>query len=567
MANKKLFKTTTQTLAPPVTTVNRAGGRAYEFSARHALAQVAATNTFNGTFYASAEDNLKLAQDAIKNVNDPQFIAKVAVFARDKAYMKDMPAFLVATLVAMDDGKSANSHDRSLFRRTFRKVIDNGKMLRNFIQIGRSGAAGKVLNMSSGSVRAALQEWFDTKSPEAIFRASVGNDPSLKDILKMARPRPEAKSAKAALYAYLVDTPFNEETQCFEQKRKGDNGSLYVAHSDPWENLPQVVKEFNLYKKHPVGNPPNVEFRLLTSLELGTEQWKEIARNAGWMMTRMNLQTFDRHGVFGSDRNKDKEMIKLIADRLRNPEEIAKARAFPYQLLMAYTATESVPQEIREALQDAMELATDNVPAIDGDIYIAVDVSGSMGGSITGTRDGATSKVRCVDVASLFAATIVRKNKLAAVYPFDTSIHSKTGFDILNPRDSVMTNAQKLAKFGGGGTNCSLVLEHLNRTEVRNARAVIYVSDNESWVDSSGSYLSYRGTATMENWKKFEKRNPDAKLINIDLTPRNNSQVSPQSNILQVGSFSDQVFEVVKSFIDHGNDADHWVKVIEAVEV
>lgn len=559
MANKNLFKSAPAPGAPATTTTNRAGGKAYEFTPKHALAQIAATNTFNGTFYASAEDNLKLAQEAVSQVkNDPEFIAKVAVFSRDKAYMKDMPAFLVATLAALDDGKGSNAHDRSLFRRAFRKVIDNGKMLRNFVQIGRSGAAGKVLNMSSGSVRAALQEWFDSKSPEAIFRASVGNDPSLKDILKMARPKPEPKSAKAALYAYLTDTPFNEETQCYEQKRRGDSGSIYVAHSDPWSNLPEVVRQFNLYKKHPVGSPPNVEFRLLTSLELGTEQWAEIARNAGWMMTRMNLQTFDRHGVF-----KDKAMIKLIADRLRNPEEIAKARAFPYQLLMAYTATESVPPEIREALQDAMEVAIDNVPAIDGDVYIAVDVSGSMKSPITGYRPGASSNVRCVDVASLFAASIVRKNRLAAVFPFDTSVHAVTGHEILNPRDSVMSNAQKLAKFGGGGTNCSLVLQHLNSKEVRNAKGVIYVSDNESWVDNG----YYRGTGTMEEWKKFEKRNPNAKLINIDLTPRPNSQVSPQTNILQVGGFSDQVFEVVKSFLDHGNDSDHWVKVIEAVEV
>jgi 60 kDa SS-A/Ro ribonucleoprotein len=563
MANKNLFKTVANK-APEATTVNNAGGKAYQMSPKAALAQIAATNTFNGTFYASAENNLKLAQEAVKNINDPEFIAKVAVYSRHKAYMKDMPAFLVAVLACMNDGKASNAHDRSLFRRAFRKVIDNGKMLSNFVQIGRSGVTGKVLNMSSGAVRSAIQEWFDTRSPEAIFRASVGIDLPLKDILKMARPRPKAGSAKAALYAYLTDTPFNEDTQCYEQKRKDSKGSLYVAHSDPWSNLPDVVRAYNLYKKHPVGTPPNVDFRLLTCLNLGTEQWTEIARNAGWMMTRMNLQTFERHGVFNN-----KDMVKLIADRLRDPEEISKARAFPYQLLVAFMNTESVPQEIREALQDAMEVATDNVPVIDGNVYIAVDVSGSMGSSITGYRTNEKgqpippSKVCCVHVASLFAATLVRKNKLAPVYPFDQRLHSTTGFDILNPRDSIVTNAQKLAKYGGGGTNCSLVLDHLNRTEVRNAKAVIYISDYESWMDSGG----FRGTGTMEAWKKFEKRNPGAKLINIDLTPRNNSQVSPQGNILQVGSWGDEAFNVIKNFIDHGNNPDHWVKEIEAVEV
>lgn len=564
MANKDLFKSQSNQ-APEATAINNAGGPAYNLTAKAALAQIAATNTFNGTYYTSAEDNLKLAKDAVANVkNDPEFIAKVAVFSRDKSYMKDMPAFLVAVLASLDDGKGRSNHDRTLFRKTFRKVINNGKMLRNFVQIGRSGAAGKVLNMSSGAVRAAIQEWFDTRSPDAIFRASVGNDPSLKDILKMARPRPEAKSNKAALYAYLTDTPFNEETRAFEQKRKGADGKIVVAHSDPWDNLPETVRAFEEYKRIPSGTPPNVEFRLLTSLDLKTEQWKEIARNAGWMMTRMNLQTFDRHGVF-----KDPDMVKLIANRLRDPQEVRNAKAFPYQLLMAYMATDSVPHQIREALQDAMEIATDNVPVIDGDVYIAVDVSGSMSSPITGYRSTVSSKMRCVDVASLFAATVVRKNKAARVYPFDQRVHSKTGYDILNPRDSVVTNAQKLARFGGGGTNCSLVLSHLNTEGVKNAAAVIHVSDNESWITSDYGYgYEYRsGTGMMDAWKKFERRNPNAKLVNIDLTPKSTNQTSPQSNVLQIGGFSDGVWDVVKNFIEHGNDVDHWVKIIDSIEV
>ena len=39
--------------------------------------------------------------------------------------------------------------------------------------------------------------------------------------------------------------------------------------------------------------------------------------------------------------------------------------------------------ELRDALQDAMEHATQNVPAM-GKVYVAVDVSGSMGSPVTG---------------------------------------------------------------------------------------------------------------------------------------------------------------------------------------
>lgn len=92
MANPNLFKSTnTPKIAPKADTTNNAGGRAYKMDKYTALAQIAATNCFNGTFYASSEDNLKLAKEAAMALtDDPEFIAKVAIYSRDKAYMKDM---------------------------------------------------------------------------------------------------------------------------------------------------------------------------------------------------------------------------------------------------------------------------------------------------------------------------------------------------------------------------------------------------------------------------------------------------------------------------------------------
>src|SRR5206468_9232012 len=133
-----------------------------------------------------------------------------------------------------------------------------------------------------------------------------------------------------------------------------------------------------------------------------------------------------------------------------------------YQLLSAFKAAEAnngIPREITEALQDAMEIATANVPAIDGKVWIFPDVSGSMHSAVTGYRKGSTSQVRCLDVAALVAATILRKNPTAEVMPFSDGIVPAP----LNPRDSVMTNAWTLASLPSGGTNCSAQLYELNR--------------------------------------------------------------------------------------------------------
>src|SRR5688572_18418041 len=112
---------------------------------------------------------------------------------------------------------------------------------------------------------------------------------------------------------------------------------------------------------------------MLTALPLGKEHWAAIGRKAGWHMLRMNLATFARHGAFevkGFDRH--------VAERLRDPEAIAKARVLPYQLMAAYAMTSgglkgtrnTVPYPVREALQDAMEIAIANVPNVAGRVVI-----------------------------------------------------------------------------------------------------------------------------------------------------------------------------------------------------
>jgi len=93
MANKNLFKTIVGMLSPKADIVNEAGGLAYKLSPKQALAQYAATGCFNHTFYADAGEQLDKVL-ALANEVEPEFVAKTAVFAREKGHMKDMPALL-----------------------------------------------------------------------------------------------------------------------------------------------------------------------------------------------------------------------------------------------------------------------------------------------------------------------------------------------------------------------------------------------------------------------------------------------------------------------------------------
>ena len=293
---------------------------------------------------------------------------------------------------------------------------------------------------------------------------------------------------------------------------------------------------------------------MLTALELGTSQWAQIARAGSWQMVRQNLNTFARHGVLALG-----GMADEVAAKLRDPKAVAAARVLPYQLMAAFKATgDLVPAVVRDALQDAMEVALANVPAFDGRVVVCPDVSGSMSSAVTGQRGAATSSVRCIDVAALVAAAVLRKNPLARVLPFEQEVVKLS----LNARDSVMTNAQALAAIGGGGTNCSAPLALLNK-EGAKVNLVILVSDNESWVDATR-----RGaTQTVQEWETLMQRNPQARLVCIDIQPYGTTQAAERRDIMNVGGFSDAVFTAIAWFVEGKTGSEHWVDEIEKVSL
>ncbi len=517
MANKTLFQTYFGTLIPKASTVNSESAPAYALEPKHALAQFAATGCLSSTFYTNAGEQLEQVLALCRDV-DAEWMARTAVYARTKGYMKDMPALLCAVLATRDAG---------LLRQIFHRVIDNGRMLRNFVQILRSGATGRK---SLGTLpKKLVLEWIEVRSDAELFAASVGNSPSLADIIKMVHPRP-ATAQREALYAYIIGRPCNTEA------------------------LPEIVRAYEAFKSGESKEIPDVQFQMLTSLPLGTQEWSAIARKAPWQMTRMNLNTFARHGVFEVD-----GMAELIAARLRDEQAIVKARVFPYQLLAAYIAARELPRIVQDALHDAMEIATANIPEFAGRVYVCPDVSGSMQSPVTGYRTGATSAVRCVDVAALVAASMLRRNPDAEVLPFENDVVSVP----LSARDTIITNAQKLAAVGGGGTNCSAPLALLNARKAK-GDLVVFVSDNESWMDARNPH---RGTQMMEQWNKFKRRNPNARLVCIDIVPNRTTQAVERGDIMNIGGFSDHVFTVMAEFASGGFAAHRWTHEIEQIRL
>ena len=515
MANVKLFNSHPATL-PASDTHNAAKAPAYAYSARHQLAQLTVTGCLNQTFYAAPEAQLDSVLQRVGEL-DSRYVAKAALYARRKGHMKDMPALLLAALVAQ---RSA------LVPALFGEIIDSGKMLRTFMQILRSGVTGRK---SLGSQpKRLVQQWLNNATEYQLLQASVGNQPSLADVLKMVHPKP-TETWREAFFAWVIGKPVDVQA------------------------LPELTRALLAFRSGTSTEVPGVPFQLLGNETLSAGQWAHLAGTMGWQALRMNLNTLARHGAFQVP-----GCTERVAARLADPAAVAKARVYPYQLLAAYRMTgDDVPASVRNALQDALELSLGNVPVLPGNVVVCPDVSGSMHNPVTGYRQGATSAVRCIDVAALVAAAVLRKQPNARVMPFEVDV-----VDVqLNARDSVMTNAQKLAAIGGGGTNCSAPLARLANAGCK-VDTLILVSDNESWIDAR----RHGATETMRQWERIKKINPQARLVCIDMQPGATTQAADREDILNVGGFSDAVFDVIEQFISGRYGARQWVQAIEAME-
>ena len=504
-------------------TVNAAGGSAVAMTSKRALAQLVVTGGLSNTFYVSAKENLdqikKLAIEVVKV--DSQFVAKLAVYARKNAFMKDTSAFLLAVL-------GCHSAFKDDFKNAFPLVIDDEKMLKNFVQVIRSGVLGR--KSFGTSMKNTINKWLGNRNNVNLFKGSIGNEPSLADVIRLTHPNGKAVSPeKDATYKYILGYDLSEEEK---------------------SNLPALVKQFEAWKADKSQEMPAVPFQMLTAQPLNTAQWTEIAKNSSWTTLRMNLNTFQRHGLLTNG-----EVSTFIAERLGDANEVARAKVFPYQLFTTFLNETTGNGMIKNALEKATNASLKSIPEYSGNLVICLDTSGSMSTGVLEQSGKHSSVTRCNQVASLFAAAILEKNPNAKLITFTTS-----ALWFNKPeRGSVLKLATQLSNLPSGGTDCASPLRLINNSGTK-VDTVIMLSDNESWASQNNEHLP-------QAWKTLKANNPNAKMVCIDLAPNTTVQVKDNKDILNVGGFSDTVFTVCNKFICGLMSPDVWLLEINKINL
>ncbi|MFY7777951.1 MAG: vWA domain-containing protein [Elstera sp.] len=512
MANPQLF-------APALPTGlsrNQEGALAYAYGAEHLLAQMACTGTLYDGFYGKAEDQLTAVLAAAAQV-DPIFVAQTAIYARHTARMKDMPALLTAYLTRAAPDLSVP---------VFRAVIDSGRMLRTFVQIVRSGRAGRK---SFGTrPKRLVQRWLEEAPLLVLLQAATGKDPSLADIVRLVHPRP-ADASRRAFYGWLIGKPYDLAA------------------------LPPEVAAFEAWKRDPSLPLPPVPFEWLTHFPLNGGQWSELTARMGWNGLRMNLNSLARHKAFLVP-----GLTERVAARMGDLTEARRAKLMPHQALGALLAlVPAVPEPVRAALAKVLEESLADAPTLPGRIVICPDVSPSMEVPVTGNRQSASTKLLCRDAAALLTVALWRKNPEAGVLAFDLGVQPIS----LDPQVDFQANHARLAGLRGNGTTISAPVRAL--VELRaSVDLVILLSDNQSWADAPQP----ERTALLAAWDEVKARNPTARMICIDLQALGTSQAPERADILNLGGYTDGIFPAIQRFVGGGPSTD-WVSLIKEVKL
>ena len=503
---------------PDTNAVNEAGGVAYENSPEWQLTKLVTTGMLSNTYYVDAKTVNDKTFELAKKVS-PEFLAKLIVYARNQGYMRSNPIQLLVLL---------SVRNPYLFRKVFRKVVHTGKDLIDFVTVVLSGSIRKELGSAP---RKEVREMLNKMDAyQYVKYGSNQQNPSIKDIIKIAHPE-APDNERNELYKYMLGKEHNVKS------------------------LPVKVQEYLEFVASEAGSPNRIELlntghlphEVVTATKLTAKEWTALAQNMPYMATLRNLNTMARQGVF-----EDKEALRSVTAYIANEEAVTKSKQFPYRFMSAYlNLAEGMPQSVKTALGKAMEVACRNIPSVDGLVVVGADTSGSMSYGHVGGSNGRQSKIRFIDVAALISSAILKKNPDALILPFDTQIHKSN----LNADDTILTNAQKLAKYGGGGTCCSLPFEHVlhDAKVLKEMKLFIGITDSESWVRTGYNYGSNRSTDTMAAWKEIRRKNPQAEAILINVAPYTSDQVKEGTpGLTMVSGFSDEVFRLIGMQVSGG---------------
>jgi hypothetical protein len=195
---------------------------------------------------------------------------------------------------------------------------------------------------------------------------------------------------------------------------------------------------------------------------MDAEAWEAVIPSMGVMALVRNLRNFDEAGI-------DEAAVDAVIAKIGNPDEVATARLFPYQVWAAYRHAPS--DNWKRALGRTLDLTVANIPKLDGTLVV-IDTSASMQGPVSNR-----SRLQRVEVAAVMAMATAKRARDVDVVIYghhSAPVRVRRGESVLSGVDRVVRSVGSVGHATYGHTAVARWF-----TPRRHRRAVIFTDDQQ----------------------------------------------------------------------------------------
>jgi hypothetical protein len=395
----------------PDATLNAEGGLAFTSSPKVELFnRVATWLVGEPKFYGETdEDTGALIHKVLEE--DPEFVLKLALFARQDLYLRSAPVVLLGEFAKSDyTGTVPNA------RKYVEKTIQRVDEITELGAYTMGSKKGKLPMMVRGGVKRVFESGkFNTYQYGKYNRKG---EVTVRDMLFLTHPKPKDE----------------EMAQLFKQ----------IAE----KNLP-VPETWETY---------------ISANGSSKETWTHIAPKMPIFALVRNLRNLLQNDVD----------VDVYVGKLKDPEIIARSKMFPYRFYSAYKEIEAVVrslpdpfkgQRVLDALEKAMQLSIANVPRLSGRTFTTVDLSASMTWGVSGH-----SSITPLEIASVFGSMMQAISKENLVTAFGTHFDVVPGLT-----GRILNDVKTISRTDvGHSTNAYLSIEYLTENNISVDRIIVF---------------------------------------------------------------------------------------------
>ncbi len=488
-------------------TTNHEGAEAYQIRKDLELYTTVVTATLSDKFYEKGGERLERIRKLIQE-NDPAFVAKLAVYAREQMNLRSIPLVLAVELAKVHSGDSLVGQ---MVSRIVKRADEITELLA-YYQLSNQRQGIKKLDKLSKQIQKGLAVAFNSFDAYQFAKYNRAAEVKLRDALFLVHLKAKDKAQQAIFDKIVAD-------------------NLEVPYT--WE------VELSTLGQRGFASPEEKAAAF-------TAKWEELieSQKIGYMAMLRNLRNILEAKVSAAH-------LQKVCDYLSNPKAVLNSKQFPFRFLAAYRELKDVQSmqtiQILNALEQAVQISAGNIEGFGADtkVVLACDVSGSMQRPVS-----ARSKILSYDIGLMLAMLLQFRCKQVVSGMFGNT------WKIINvPQQSILSNVNEFYKREGEvgySTNGYLVIKDLLTRRVA-ADKVMLFTDCQLWNSNQ------TGETIANYWAKYKQMYPEAKLYLFDLAGYGNTPLSiEQGGVHLISGWSDKVFGVLKA-LEEGKDAIQWI--------